>query len=56
VVEGLRPIRERYEQLMEDRPGLDAILAQGADQASRIASATMARVRERTGLLPRPQI
>jgi len=46
----LSPIRERYDAIMADIPGLDKILAQGAEKARPIAAATLKRVREATGL------
>ncbi|MHB1527229.1 MAG: tryptophan--tRNA ligase [Candidatus Dormibacteria bacterium] len=53
VIEALEPIQARYRELIADPAGLDAILASGADRARVVASATMAEVRQRLGLLPR---
>jgi tryptophanyl-tRNA synthetase len=50
VVEYLRPTRERYAQLRADEGRLEEILAAGAASARRIASATLADVRERMGV------
>jgi len=50
VVAYLAPVRERYTQLREDEPALEAILARGAQQAREIASETLADVRERMGV------
>jgi tryptophanyl-tRNA synthetase len=50
VVDYLRPVRERYEQLRSDEGALEAILAGGAEQARAIASETLADVRERMGV------
>ncbi len=52
VVEQLRPVRERYHELMADPGELSRILARGAERASEVASATLARAVERVGLLP----
>ena len=52
VVELLRPVQARYRELESDPASLDAILAQGADKARAIASVTLAKARERMGLLP----
>lgn len=52
VADYLAPIRERYHELMTDPAELERILAVGADQAREVASATLARVVERVGLLP----
>jgi tryptophanyl-tRNA synthetase len=53
VVELLRPVQERYAELIADRGELQRILAAGADKAQAIASVTMARARAAVGLLPR---
>ncbi len=52
VVEHLRPIRERYEQLMADPGEMTRVLAAGADKAATEAAATMEAVRRASGLLP----
>ena len=51
LVEYLRPVRERYEQLSDDPGEVHRILALGAQKAGAIATATMDRVRAATGLL-----
>ena len=51
VVALLAPVRERYEELVADPDGLDAVLADGAARAGEVAGATMATVRDRVGLL-----
>jgi tryptophanyl-tRNA synthetase len=48
------PIRERYDEIMGDRAGLHAVIADGAARAGAVARETMAVVRERIGFLPRP--
>jgi tryptophanyl-tRNA synthetase len=50
VVEYLRPVRERYEELRPDEAGLQATLAEGAEQARAMARETLAVVRERMGV------
>jgi tryptophanyl-tRNA synthetase len=52
VVEVLRPVQERYRQLIADEGELRRILAAGAAKAQVTASATMARARAAVGLLP----
>jgi tryptophanyl-tRNA synthetase len=54
VIEGLRPIRERYEELVSDPAETEKLLQKGAEQARSVAEATMATVWERTGLGHRP--
>ena len=49
----LEPVQSRYRQLAADPVATDAILAEGAATARDVAAATMARVREAVGLLPR---
>jgi tryptophanyl-tRNA synthetase len=45
------PFRERTLALLDDPESLDALLAEGADRARTIASATLARVYDRVGFL-----
>jgi tryptophanyl-tRNA synthetase len=52
VVEMFAPIRARYAELLTDPSYLDEVLEAGARQAGEVAVATMAKVRERVGLLP----
>ena len=53
VIEVLRPVRERYAELAKDPGAADAILRTGAAKAQILATATMTRVRDRLGLVPR---
>jgi tryptophanyl-tRNA synthetase len=52
VVELLAPVRERYAELRPDELALEAALAEGAEKARAIASATLAEVRDRMGIGP----
>jgi tryptophanyl-tRNA synthetase len=52
VVAELTPVRERYAELRPDEAALEAVLARGAEQASEIASATLADVCDVMGLGP----
>ena len=54
VADRLSPIRERYSELMSDPAETERLLAEGARKAAAVAEDTMAAVRERTGLGPRP--
>lgn len=49
----LAPIQQRYKELMADRGELQRLLGIGAQRASIVASATLARAHEAIGLLPR---
>ena len=51
VVEMFAPVRKKYAELMSDPGYLDAVLREGATTARAVASATMADVRDRIGLL-----
>jgi tryptophanyl-tRNA synthetase len=52
VVDAFAPVRERTEKLLANEAELDRMLAAGASRARELASATMARVRDRIGFLP----
>jgi tryptophanyl-tRNA synthetase len=52
VVDYLTPVRERYAELRPDEATLEATLAEGAEKARAIASATLARVRAAMGVGP----
>lgn len=51
VVEGLRPIRERYTTLIEDPAELDRILTIGAEQARAVAEPKIREVMEKVGFV-----
>ncbi len=53
VVETFGPIRARTLELLDDPAELDRVLAGNADRAASIANATLAKVYDRVGLLPR---
>lgn len=53
VVERLDPIRQRTQELLKDPGELDRILGAGAEKAEARANATLARVQNALGLLPR---
>jgi tryptophanyl-tRNA synthetase len=50
VVEGLRPMRERVEQLLADEQYLDRVLKEGAEKASDLAQITLSQVKKAMGL------
>jgi tryptophanyl-tRNA synthetase len=50
VVEGLRPLQERYRQLTAEPGHIDAILKEGAAKARPMAEKTLAEVKERIGV------
>ena len=51
VIEGLRPIQNKYTELMADKAMLETILAQGAENAQRRARRTMGKVYKKIGLV-----
>ncbi len=51
VVEHLNPIRERANELLNDKAQLDALLAVGAQKADEIAEQTLAKVYDRLGFV-----
>ncbi|PZQ89646.1 MAG: tryptophan--tRNA ligase [Leifsonia xyli] len=53
VVAEFGPVRERALELLADPAELDRVLAVNADRANEIAEATLARVYDRVGFLPR---
>jgi tryptophanyl-tRNA synthetase len=50
VLEALKPIQTRYNELMNDKAELESIIKRGADQAREIAATTMAKVRSAVGV------
>ncbi len=52
VIELLRPVRDRYAELMDDPAAVEAVLRTGATKAGEIAAGTLARAQRAVGLLP----
>jgi tryptophanyl-tRNA synthetase len=50
VIEGLRPLQERYKELTADPTRIDSILADSANRARPIAEKVLAEVKKRVGL------
>ena len=51
VIEELAPIRERYDDLMNDVAELDRLLAVGADHAREVSEPKLTEMKERVGLV-----
>jgi tryptophanyl-tRNA synthetase len=51
VIEELRPIRERYHELVRDPAELDRLLTRGAEQAGRVAYPKLRQIKEKMGLV-----
>ncbi|MEL6580583.1 MAG: tryptophan--tRNA ligase [Cyanobacteria bacterium J06621_12] len=52
TVEALKPIQDKYHELMSDRNYLDSVLKDGSDKASAVANQTLTRVKDALGFLP----
>ena len=52
TVETLAPVQARYNELMEDRAGLDELLAKGAEECRRRAHKTLSKVYRKIGFVP----
>jgi tryptophanyl-tRNA synthetase len=50
VIEGLRPLQDRYKAVTADPSYIDSILKEGADNARPLAQKTLAEVRQKVGL------
>jgi tryptophanyl-tRNA synthetase len=50
VLEALKPIQQRYNEIMNDKAGLEQVIQEGADQAREIAVKTMDKVRKAVGI------
>ncbi len=53
VVDFLTPFQERVRHYLSDPSALDDVLADGADRARELATPTLERIYDRSGLLPR---
>jgi tryptophanyl-tRNA synthetase len=51
VVEGLKPIQQRYQEIISDANYLDNVLADGAEKAAKVANTTLDSVKEKVGFL-----
>ncbi len=51
VIEGLRPIRKRYYELIDDVAELDRLLAVGADHAREVSEPKLKEIKERVGFV-----
>jgi tryptophanyl-tRNA synthetase len=50
VIEGLRPLQSRYEELTEDATYIDTLLSQGADKIRPVAERVLAKAKQRMGV------
>ncbi|WP_019506469.1 tryptophan--tRNA ligase [Pleurocapsa sp. PCC 7319] len=52
AVEALKPIQDKYHELMANQDYLNSVLREGAAQASSVANQTLTRVKDALGFLP----
>jgi tryptophanyl-tRNA synthetase len=55
VVERLKPLQERYEEIRGDKKRLEALMAEGAERAERRARKLLSKVMRKVGFVPRPR-
>lgn len=53
VVEGLRPLRERFKEIRSDKAYLESVYKEGAEKASYLANKTLRKVYKKVGFIPR---
>lgn len=53
VVEGLKPVRDKFEDLMKNKDYLEKIYTEGAKQAEYVANKTLRKVYKKVGFIPR---
>lgn len=53
VVEGLRPIQEKYDDYMNNKDYLEKVYKEGAENAERVARKTVRKVYKKVGFIPR---
>ncbi|AFY77354.1 MAG: tryptophan--tRNA ligase [Hydrococcus sp. C42_A2020_068] len=52
TIEALRPIQDKYKEIMDNRDYLDSILREGRQKAEAVANKTLERVKNALGYLP----
>jgi tryptophanyl-tRNA synthetase len=53
IAEGLRPVREKYEELLNNKDYLEKIYMEGANKAEAAARKTLRKVYKKVGFIPR---
>ncbi|SHH11671.1 tryptophan--tRNA ligase [Tepidibacter thalassicus] len=53
IIESLRPVREKYNDLLKNKDYLENIYAQGANKAEAVARKTLRKVYKKVGFIPR---
>ncbi len=52
VADSLKPIHERFDELMKDKSYLESVMRVGAERASKIAYKTLSKVHKKLGFVP----
>ena len=52
TIEALKPIRDKYQEIMNNKGDLDSVLREGRQKAEAVANRTLARVKDALGYLP----
>lgn len=53
TIEALKPIREKYQEIMDEGGYLNSVLREGREKAEAVANKTLSRVKDALGYLPR---
>lgn len=53
VIEGLRPMQEKYDYYMKNKDYLEEVYKNGAEKAERVARKTLRKVYKKVGFIPR---
>ena len=53
TVESLKPIQDKYQEIMDNKDYLNSVLKEGAAKAEEVANTTLSRVKDALGYLPR---
>ena len=51
IIENLKPIQDRYNDLIADKSELDKIFSMGRDKASYLSNKTLSKVYRKAGLI-----
>ena len=52
TIEAMKPIQQKYQEIMEDKSYLDSVLGEGRQKAEEVAHRTLSRVKNALGYLP----
>ncbi len=52
AIEALKPIQDKYQEIMDNKDYLNSVLQEGKDKAEQVANNTLSRVKDALGYLP----